>query len=245
MLKYIAKQVPPEEQDSGLFDRLAYEENIAIIPCDDRCRGHIPDRIKAVMDQLARADLLNWKEAHDAGERYFWADWNSIEDAARDCYPELDNSGCGVLRRHDYTAEEINALMLCEDAYCGNGDPDAIARALSIIYHDTWSAREIHGSSQGDIATLLFSSFAWYPNLVRDIEAEYFNEGSEWKIYAFSEDEIDEYDIIENVYAHAWNDAGIAEEIAQELGCRPDEIEFWSFDGWSRTPKYSCMNAVA
>ena len=229
MKKYIARQVPPEEQEPASMDWIEFRGDIAIFGNDNFCEI-IPDRVKAVMDQLARADLLNWKEAHEAGERYFWGDWNSLEEAARDCYPELDSSGCGILSRRNYTAEEINALMLCEDAYCGNGDPDAIARAMSIIFRETWTARTIRGSSQSDWSYMLTGP-AVTDSAAREAERQYFGEFEEWYF-------IDEIGAACSVFCFAYDDEGKRKEIADAIGCRPEAVEMYEFKGYERRAVY-------
>lgn len=70
-------------------------------------------------------------------------------------------------------------------------------------------------------------------------EAEYFNTGTEWIVHdgdslPESPEDINGY----FVYCTSWNEDGIANEIADSAGGRPEDVKLWAFDGYMQSPKY-------
>lgn len=70
-------------------------------------------------------------------------------------------------------------------------------------------------------------------------EVEYFNTGTEWIVHdvdSFPEspEDINGY----SIYCHSWNKDGIAKEIADSAGGRPEDVKLWAFDGYRQSPKY-------
>lgn len=243
MLKYVAKQVPPEYQCSDILERLEDmgEERIAII-APRGYADYIPARAQKVIDALERQEFLDdyeaYKDAVESGdsEAAVLSWYDSLPDVAQYYFRDRDD-----FRPHAQSMSEEDAARLHEIAgkYADHADADLIADALSVLEGETWEAREIRGCCQGDYATILFSASAYYDGMPDEIESEYFNTGSEWKIFPADEDEPEC-----NIYAHAWDAAGIADEIATAMFCRPDEIELWSFDGWTRSAQYSRVDGT-
>jgi hypothetical protein len=70
-------------------------------------------------------------------------------------------------------------------------------------------------------------------------ETEYFNTGTEWLVHdgdslPESPEDINGY----FVYCTSWNEDGIANEIADSAGGRPEDVKLWAFDGYVQSPKY-------
>ena len=82
------------------------------------------------------------------------------------------------------------------------------------------------------------------------MEAEYFNTGEEWLIYEepveIEESETEnaceiaeeEDSFAYTIYVTSWKDEEKRKEIADEIGCKPDEVLLFSFDHYVKQPVY-------
>ena len=85
---------------------------------------------------------------------------------------------------------------------------------------------------------------------IEQLESEYFNTGEEWMIFE-EPIEIEESEkenaceIAEEIdsftytaYVTAWNDEEKRMEIADAIGCKPEEVLLFSFDHYVKKPVY-------
>ena len=107
----------------------------------------------------------------------------------------------------------------------------AIKDILSIIDDEIWESMYIHGSTQGDWQEVFYNTKTYTVDMIKDMEIDYFNLGTEWKI--------DEGDGCPwYIYCHKDSMSDIKKEILEELGEDENDVEFKRFVQYIETPEY-------
>jgi hypothetical protein len=107
-----------------------------------------------------------------------------------------------------------------------------ILRALHLVTGKRYEKHTIQGTCQSDWQEVYFPVADYTPELLRMLEVEYFNLGSEWIIN-------DDW----SMYCYSWNNDGIRKEIADAAGTTPENVILQAFTGWKRTPEYAEVEA--
>lgn len=211
---YIAKQVPPEYQDPNIdWD---YEEiaNMALDGNKD-FHSHYCSEYKNVVDLIEDED--GWV-------------FNTDDEL-------LEYMNYHLPRNGKLSLAEARIIFLVLDQL-NNGRIDfdtAVVRILNVYTDNEWDCTTIKGSCQGDWQKLYYMKSAFDYDSIKKLESAYFNLGTEWEIYEIIDDE---ENITNNIYCYGWSMEEIRQEIADELGCKPDEVKLLRFDGFERVPKY-------
>ncbi len=218
-MNYIAKQIPPEWQQSPLFLD-DFPDNIAVFG-NRAYKSHIPETVQAVIDCLEAGELASELElfaplASDAPA------YDSPADAIAAYLPPEKGS---------YTAADIAAIQAVL-ASREPWSPENMALILTIQTGREWSYGTITGDCQGDWQHIVFPADEWPADVARDFEVEYFNLGAEWEITDETGD--DTY----TIYTHAWDRGGTLKEIADVIGCNADEISIHFFNGFQQVPTW-------
>lgn len=166
----IAKQVPPEYQESPLFSGEGFPEDI-VVTGNRNYNEHIPAlfaRVKRALhsDELP-SEIYSYGSAHNT---------RRPKDIVNEYLP---------CEKGEYSDHDIDRLWeLVQDYdYCPGTDQRVIlCEILSIVAKELWEFSTIHGSCQSDWQEIYYPANAWDKKRLRDFEAQYFNEGSEWKI---------------------------------------------------------------
>lgn len=211
-MNYIAKQVPPEWQESPLFLG-DFPENIAVFGNRD-FNSHIPEMVQAVFDLTQNGDLG-------------WALENREPDeTTRDIIGEYLPKENGEYTQAEL--DELQSIFLADTPW----DEKSVCRILTIQTGQEWGWGTIRGSCQGEWQNVIYPENDWDSAALEIFETEYFNTGDEWDIVDESGESWG------SEYTHAWNTRETITELSQILGCSPDDITLYRFDGWIKTPKY-------
>ena len=226
-IKIYARQVPPEHQESPLSYH-DIDTDYINLTSNRSYNEHISLVFEEVRDALHEGTILDeWEGINDHGNSGYYT-W---EDALRDIIPP---SGRGEYTR----AERLKIPQIAKEYYTsrsGNDENDKICELLGIVTGQEWSWRTLRGCCQSDWIEAFYPVNAWPGDSLNHFEAEYFNTGSEWIIHDGEEPETP--DNIEgfSMYCITYDPR---EEIAAELGVKPEEVQLYHFDGWERSAKW-------
>lgn len=217
--KIIAKQVPPEYQESPLFLGNEFLPDNIILDGNRSYNSHttpLYDRIMQSYDDAAR-------EIESLDTRDGYASYNTATEVINDFFPALE------YREKAYNTRDIHAIREALRMYGTSSYYNGryITAMLDAITGGDWKNGTICGACQGDWQHVIYNSNDWSRADLDILETEYFNTGSEWIIN-------DDY----SVYTHAWSNDGTRAEIASAAGVDPADVVLLEFTGWSRTPDY-------
>ena len=223
-MKIYAKQVPPEHQESPLFDN-EWPENVYVF--GNRHYNQHADRLEEI--RRALDDLASeWGDMNDGGSSYY----ESWIDALNDILPP-------DATRSEYTRQERLELakLAAQFEWCSSSAENSIlCRVLELITGREWESGTLHGCCQGDWQDIIYPA-EYGREWLEAFEAEYFNTGSEWCVKE-NEDDPGYYQ-----YCTGWNDDLIRAEIASAAGCDPCDVVLFKFTGWSRSASYEEVTA--
>ena len=221
----IAKQVPPEYQESPLFLCDCFPENIAVYG-NRHYNEHCPEVFNNVWDALYHGELLEaWENINDNGNGYYykWA------DALNDIVPPSDARG-------PYTREERKEKwpdIVQRFYYAGYNsyeEDTALCDALELMTGEKWETGTIRGCVQREWQNIAYPVNQWSREALNAFEMEYFNTGTEW-VVNYEDTPI-------RVYCYSYDDEQIKTEIAEAVGVDAAEITLYAFDGWSHSAIY-------
>lgn len=203
-----AKQVPPEYQESPLYtdwwETDEFSQECCIFGNNDYS-GILSDDLEEIESGMLGGDFgydPSW-EVEDPSEE------TTLDDILNDYYPPK--------YKDEYSREEIEEWMEIAEEWSLTSDPELCARALTLMTGNVWESAILHGSVQGEWQNCIYDTTKITAEDLRRIETAYFNTGSEFQI------EIDgEYEM--NVYCYSWDEEGIKQEIADEVGCNPEDV---------------------
>lgn len=226
-MKIYAKQVPPEYQESPLYMFNEWPENVYVFG-----NRHYTERAERI-DEIRNA-LENIAEdfaAMQAGHGYT----NNLR--ALIWYELPRDSGEGYTRAERLKIIEM-AQRYTDSAPDSRDEREAITAALEMVTGEEYETGTIHGCCQGDWQRIVYPA-RYGENFTKMFEAEYFNTGTEWIIHD-SEEEPETPDEIDG-YGHYCHTYDARAEIAAELGVKPEEVQLYSFDGWTRSANWRAV----
>ncbi len=223
-----AKQVAPEYQESPLMIFDEWPNDLAV--CGNRdYMEHCPEVFERVYNVLYTGELAEILE-----NRNGWKDWyKNITEAITEYLPP---------EKAKYSTKDIGVLkkLVLQYAECSSREEDSILCAvLSVVTGEKWDCQIIRGCSQSDWNYIYYSVEHWSREAINAFEMEYFNTGSEWIVHAEDSTPEEPEDISGySIYCYSWNDEGIAKEIANSAGGKPEDVILWAFDGYTKAPAY-------
>lgn len=225
MTKIYAKQVPPEYQESPLFNGCDdWPENVFVFG-NRHYNQHAEtlDNIRRALEDIAD----EWENINDHGRGYY----DSWINALNDLFPARDDG------REYNRAERLELAKLAAQYEWAGSDAenDILCRVLELITGRAWEAATICGCSQGDWQEIIYPA-EYGRDWLEAFETEYFNTGDEWRVDTGDGCEI-------YVYTHSWRDDEKRAEIADAIGCDPGDVILYAFTGWSRTAEYEEVSA--
>lgn len=241
-IKYYAAQVAPEDQDPN-FDRCNWwgwtvtgnRDYEGFVTAEYNklfgttlCGGCLLDEMLDLYQQMKDGDRHALYSTLEELLREELGDYN------RDWTPEQLEQWKEILS-FDYS--KPGSRLAEENMKC---------KALSLVCNREYAYKEIHGDCQGDWQR------CYYPkdeeNLLGDLEMQYFNTGEEWDVVDAEElkdrGELTPEDGVnimrmESIYCSAYIDGFRAREnLAEYLGCQPDEIKMWRWKGYRKISEY-------
>ena len=217
-MKIIAKQIPPEYQESPLFLGAEFwPENVFVFGNRDyNQHADVLNELKTALENIA--DVFDDMQ-HGNG----WT--NDLNHAI---YCELPEE----YRREYARAERLRIVELATEYSNARSDEenDVLCAALELFTGKTWEHETIRGCCQGDWQEIIYPA-EYGREWLAEFEIEYFNTGSEWLI--------DPDEDCVSVYAHGWHDGQIRAELADAAGTTPENITLLKFAGWNRTAEYT------
>lgn len=212
--KVIAKQIPPEYQESPLFLGDEFWPDDVFVFGNRHFNAHAErlEDIKRALEDIY--DVCNG-----------WSHYSKLSDVI----PERDDG-------REYTrAERLTLARLAQNyqeySYNSDDENNLLCNVLELITGREWEYSTIRGCCQGDWQDIIYPA-EYGRGWLECFETEYFNTGAEWII-----------DDDWSVYTHAWSDDGIRAEIAAAAGVDPADVILMEFTGWNRTPVYAEVNA--
>lgn len=235
-MKVYARQVPPEHQESFLFNIVDREVQFNIDPYNEYVTlagnthycDHMTDVFKRVWRVLEKGDLASVLE--DLRSSVYDTATEAIYDYL---WPEGDRK---------YSTRAIHAIRQLVQDYptCKRTEEDNIlCKVLSIVTGEHYECQCIRGSSQGDWQYIYYSTEHISQWDIKYIEACYFNEGSEWIIH----DEEDEPETPEDIsgystYCIGFGEDAIRIELAETAGCKPEDVVMFAYSHSISVPVY-------
>lgn len=230
-MKYIAKQVAPEYQESPFCHMDASYIDGLIISGNrqfSEVNGTNTEAFERVLDVVESFELQEILSDVEQGDHYWF---ETAEEAIYNMLPPDREGG------KKYTAQELEEIEnLVRQYWSMQDDEDKFFRLVEIVTGEKWASGTIRGCCQGDWNNIFYDTAKWDADSLRTIETEYFNTGAEFKVYP-----ADDKDDCVYVYVHSWNTDEQKKEIAEQTptSCKPQEIELYLFDGWDRAPRYT------
>ena len=219
MTKYLAYQVDPAYQEPPLyFEESFFPENISVFG-NKSYEERFSEEIKPLMKSLKNDDL----EYELSGL--------TKADEEREV---LNSWFTGISKLTD---EQVNRLAsLIRGDMFPRKRQDVLCGIFSILTGKQYDYQLIRGSFQGDWNYIFFVRDEWTDIGLGNFSTEYFNTGTEWTVHASDEDEDD---VSVSYYTHWWSVKECREEIADMIGCDPEDIQMFEFAGYVKTPKYT------
>lgn len=254
-MKIYAKQVPPEYQESPLFDEVDSGLPLAgvIIHGNKHLRCYTTpefDLIEKYFNDMVGEYCERRYEYRRNGnggmERICRADSISIAEL-------LKNNGFVPSDGGEWSITQCREWrMLIERCFetCYYSDNTSLWRknvvlpALELMTGHKWEYGAIYGCSQGEWQGIYFRPDLWNGDLLDELKVYYFNLGSEWIVHEGenvpnSPEEITGY----SVYCH-YSCSCEADKIKKEISKYvasddPADVVLYWFDGYIKTPKYT------
>ena len=118
-----------------------------------------------------------------------------------------------------YNTRQIHRIKELLPLICEKSDPEAIARLMTMTSGKEWRTRTLTGYCQGDYAEAIFLQERWTREAIEKLETEFWGGGETYNVYVNGEYEV-------TVYIPEWDNEKIKKEIADCVGCDPEEIIF-------------------
>ena len=227
MNKIIAKEVPYERQDfSHYFDDDGLKGDYACyIPERTHTRGFNAKEYAEIQEQAERIidgfdDVLNrWTNGYNSYDTYKECiEFNGITYTSRKCH---------LLKKWAKDADYRNT--------------DDIAEFLTIITGDKWYARGFCGYSQGDFCEVVYPEKHYSKDSITAIGKMWLGCGSEFSI---NDGELECYGfyVIDTI---RWQEGEVLrKELADQYGCKPEELEVQLYKGDRKEPIYEVMEVA-
>ena len=223
MSKVYAMQVDPAFQGMGICDSV---EAIAemfdfgdefIIKGNRDYDGYASEKIKSILELLDDCYLENYEKLD-----------------------ELKEIETRTLNRSE--RKRIIELLDYYDEYYVDQEKFR-CEFLEAVTGKEWRSDTIRGCVQGEWQNIYYVKDGFSKNAIDEIEAYYFNTGSEWMIF-MPETKINDVSELENLdcefstYCTEWLDDDIRQHIADECNVNPADVVLLVIDGYVQMPKY-------
>lgn len=226
-----AKQVDYQYQESPLsvngYDTEKEWPEIAIYGNRDFC-DHIPENIERIMNVLNDGELADVLDSFN----------RRLRDYNTEVYKNVSEAIYDFLKpehKTRYSTREIHMLnnLVCSYGIYSREDEKILVSVLDIVTGKKWTTSTIRGNCQSDWQIVIYPADVYSDSDIEQLEADYFNTGTEWIIHdeesaPESEDDISGY----SVYCYSWSVESIADEILDYAGGNhTDDIVLYPIDG--------------
>ena len=206
-MKVYAKQVNPAYQESPIYWSDCLPEGIVFTGNRDYETHTIP-----AWDKLDNVD-----EVIDSYGPEEW--YRNITEALNDLVPRDDGKGYNTRQVHEWK-KLLDEWDIADD--------ECKAAALSLITGKKYDYTTLRGYSQGEWIDIFYPVEEWDKQALYNLEADYFNTGTEWIIHDEETDPETPEDISGySVYCYGWNTDNIKEEIKEITGA--EEVVLYEY----------------
>ena len=226
-MRFYARQIAPEYQQSYLDLDREYLPGL-ILDGNRHFSGLIPEEFQRIWDYYDDAAA----HLEDIIDR-MPSPYRNASELIQDFFPAGDYRSSGR-----YSTRAIHAIREALKLY-GTRAYYSGAHILDMLDaltgHD-WRYMELRGCCQGDWQGVYYDSSLWSLEALRAFEIEYFNLGEEWIIH----DTNAEPDGPDDVCGYSVYISGddTRAELADVIGCSPEELTLYAWSGWSRSATY-------
>ena len=226
---YYAQQIAPEYQESPLMIFDEWPEDM-VFHGNRNYESHTIPVYDDFMDNWRYA----WEEVEAIMHGYGGCSFDTVTQAIMH-YLKPEHKA----RYNTREIAEWKAILYDMDYGSPSDENKTICKAMSLITGKEWDCTTIRGCCQGDWQEIIYCADKWNREAIEQVESEYFNLGSEWMIHDGEDAPEDPEDISGyTVYCYKWDEDGIRQEIAFHIGCNPDEVVMYAYDGSVMMPKY-------
>lgn len=208
-----------------------------------------PEQQKSDFDDLEKEGLIF------AGNKYFLATGEELLQPWKDHQAEIEENfevhkdnalwRDGMVKRL-FPKASYEILDHLADLYYKGKDKtqEYTCLILQAITGKVYDYTCINGVCQGDWQYVLYPTEDWSIDQIRDFGARYFNTGTEWFcVEATNVDSDDPKDIFASDdgfyhYSTEWDSDKIRKELANNVGCRPDELKMFPFKTYIQVPSW-------
>lgn len=243
MIKFYARQVPPEHQTSPLY-LFSYsrkngldlsEEYPGITLTGNRdFSGYEDENFRTARENIREAAEA-WTDAALKQEFYFTkSGYPAWRVTGRNSKPKDDNGDPvtirGILQEYgierpdgkQWTTHQRHEWKELFEEYDAD-DAGDLCKALSLLTGKSYDWKYLRGCCQGDWIECYFPVDEYDRKRLDILEMEYFNTGSEWTVHDGDPDGDENNDCF-SCYCYSWDDDGIREELAAAAGCSPEDL---------------------
>lgn len=206
MKKVYAKTIDPE-----IVDLYAYEDAFNDVHVMDGMNCDPIEDIKKAFDDY---DMMFISSDYGYG--------GNVKAWVNDNFPDKDD-------KSEYTEEEAKEIekLITNDVQFD----DRIAKCLSFMHNEEYKHVEIKGCCQGDWAEI-FLPAEYDDDHIRFLEAIYFSTGTEIEVHDGEKRPKDAEEVSGHCfYTHEIDKEGIKKAIAEESGCKPEDVMLYMFKG--------------
>lgn len=219
MIKIVATQVDPEEQESPLSEEDFRMQEVVLIGDYNRKSGskELIDFIDRFEQNASDLDEILHEEKDSQEVIKEMTDYFDLSSAyGPDYTPSSDvEDWKKAIDEIEYTQYEEYILTCLTDK--------------------EYARTTIRGCSQSEWATLIYPA-DWTRDELSDFEIEYFNLGTEWKLASEDYDSGATY-----FYTHTFADEKAKEEMADFFGVDKEEIQLKVLEGYKKIPEYRVL----
>lgn len=241
MKKYfVAKQIAPEYQESPMFLSRDFEDFNNWEDVSFFGNNHLIERktpiLEEILDCIDDACMDYFKFINE----YSCCPYESISEIVKEYFPSSKST---------METEWEEVFTTWPDSRKAE-ERNILCNILSLVAGKEFDWKQITGSCQSDWQYIYYPAEKYNEKALDALEAEYFNEGTEWMLFE-EPVEIEEggeekaADLAEDegsfsfsVYCISWNDEEKRKEIADAIGCDPEEVLLFEFDHYKKTPIY-------
>lgn len=226
-MKYYAKQVAPDFQENPfMVDSSVFTDNGIIISGNSGYRDYTTAAWERMREYIEEAV----EEA------------NALKDGTS-IYEDITELVNNLLGWRAYTEQEIDQWRELLENWENMYETDANALAMSLFTGEKYEVKEIRGCCQSDWNYIYYPVDKWTDEAVEHIETEYFNTGSEWFVEEIGREDNEkispeDMEDLGSIYCHGWSDEDIKKEIADCIGCNPEDVVLFKFAGYRQIATY-------
>lgn len=233
MIKYYARQVDWESQDSWLFfhnrksNKWFFEDDYYTNETIIYGNRDFAEITTTAFDKLVRFDKQDYYDFEGFFNKGYSKCFDTLTQAIEYYFTKENGKR--------YTTREIHKWKLLLEQYFNNYDlsDDFICKALELITNKKWREIGLNGCCQSDWQYGYVSDKV-SDKAVRYLEICYFNTGVEYRVYESKED----FENSENSYSIYVDSFRAEQNLAEALCCDVNEIEIYNFTGYHKVADY-------